>query len=93
MLRISKQVWSTNRCVLSTFFQLNTFFSEFENNWLPTDGPTDGRTDGPTDGRTDGRTDPLIEMLGRIQKYKYFATYLALRISKHQNLYDRWKVL
>ena len=49
-----KQVWSTNRCVLSTFFQLNTLFLEFENNWLPTDGPTDGRTD------------PLIEMRGRI---------------------------
>ena len=32
--------------------------SDFENNWL--------RTDGPTDRRTDGRTDPLIEMRGRI---------------------------
>ena len=30
------------------FFQLNTSFSESENNRLP----TDGRTDGPTDGQT-----------------------------------------
>ena len=31
-----------------TFFQLNTLFSEFENNWLPTDEPTHGRTDRPS---------------------------------------------
>ena len=37
-------------------------FSDFENNWLWTDGRTDGRTDRPTDGRTD----PHIEMRGRI---------------------------
>ena len=59
----TKKIWSTNRCVLSIFFfQLNTSFSEFENNWLPKDRRTDGRTD----GRTDQPTYPLIEMQERI---------------------------
>ena len=35
--------------------QEKTSFSDFENNWLR----TDGRTDGPTDRRTDGRTNML----------------------------------
>ena len=52
------------------FFQLDTSFSEFENNWLPTDRRRDRRTDGPTDERTDGRTYPLIEMRERIENDK-----------------------
>ena len=34
------------------FFKWIPNFSEFENNWLPTDRRTDGPTDGPTDGQT-----------------------------------------
>ena len=45
--RVVKQVWSTNRCVLLTFFQLNSSFSEFEKKRI-TDGRTDERTDGQT---------------------------------------------
>ena len=49
-----KQVWSTNSCILSTSFQLNSSFLEFKKDALPTARQTDGRTD--------GQTDPLIEM-------------------------------
>ena len=40
-----KQGWSTNRCVLSTCFQLNSSISELKRS-------TNRRTDGPTDGQT-----------------------------------------
>ena len=46
-----KQVWSTNRCVLSTFFRLNSSFSELKKKRV-TNQATDGRTDGLTDGQT-----------------------------------------
>ena len=42
---ITKEVWSTNRCVLSTFFNLIPLFRNLKiTGYRPTDGPTDGQT-------------------------------------------------
>ena len=54
-----KESWTQSDLLdQTTFFQLNTSFSEFKDNWLPTAGPIDGPTD--------GQKNPLIEMRRRI---------------------------
>ena len=59
-----KQVWSTNTCVLLTFFQLNSSISALKKNALLTDQPTERRinqrTDRPSYSYRDARTHKKI---------------------------------
>ena len=52
----NKQVWPDNRCVLLIFLKINSSFSKFKKNSLPTDQRTDRRTDRQTKLFRDART-------------------------------------